>query len=160
MDDFLLQKLRRDGPEHEEHTLEELVKKTKGLVKAKEKNTHIQLNHAPTLRSSGTKGNGEGYQNNAKHVNVKRKRRNDEPLEASSKQQVSRYIPTFGNQFKARDPRFDPLCGEFNENTFHKEYDFITEMKKEELVEIRKDLKETTDDVKKRKLKLAAMQHV
>ncbi|KAJ4460859.1 putative ribosomal RNA processing protein 36 [Paratrimastix pyriformis] len=46
---------------------------------------------------------------------------------------------------KPRDPRFDPLCGHFDELLFRKSYGFLDQMKKKEIVQLRDESKKTRD---------------
>lgn len=48
-------------------------------------------------------------------------------------------------KFAARDPRFDSLCGTFNEKAFKHSYSFINQLRENDLVKLKKELKETTD---------------
>jgi len=43
------------------------------------------------------------------------------------------------------DPRFDPLCGEFDEKKFNKHYAFINDMRVEEVEKLKEELKEETN---------------
>nr|CAG4641229.1 EOG090X0E8U [Eulimnadia texana] len=68
------------------------------------------------------------------------------PREVSSKTKPSitgdnKTVPQ--KQFR-RDPRFDPLCGEFNEKKFHRNFEFVYEIKKDELQKLKDQLKEET----------------
>nr|CAG4646598.1 EOG090X0E8U [Macrothrix elegans] len=52
-----------------------------------------------------------------------------------------------------RDPRFDSLCGEFIEKKFHRHYEFVNEMKEDEIKKLNEELKEETDPKKIKKIK-------
>jgi ribosomal RNA-processing protein 36 len=54
-----------------------------------------------------------------------------------------------------RDPRFDSLSGNFNEELFNKSYSFLDDLKQGEMKEMRKELKKTTDPKEKEKLRKA-----
>ena len=43
-------------------------------------------------------------------------------------------------------PRFDPLCGEFNDKLFKESYQFVNEVKSKELVKLKKQLKTEEDN--------------
>lgn len=53
----------------------------------------------------------------------------------------------------ARDPRFDPLCGEFDKTTFTKDYNFINDLRKQEKNQLEKELTTAKDVDKKKNLK-------
>ncbi|KAI9248854.1 hypothetical protein BDA99DRAFT_524618 [Phascolomyces articulosus] len=64
------------------------------------------------------------------------------PMEVSSKKAVSRYrevVPTSGP--KKRDPRFDKLSGQLNQDLFEKSYSFLDDYKKSEQDMLRKSIK-------------------
>ncbi|KAJ8938875.1 hypothetical protein NQ317_006326 [Molorchus minor] len=48
-----------------------------------------------------------------------------------------------------RDPRFDPLCGQFDDNTFKANYSFINDIRQKEKKQLEKELKNCTDERKK-----------
>merc|ERR1711913_62155 len=52
-----------------------------------------------------------------------------------------------------RDPRFDPLCGEFDENIFKASYKFVNDIKSQELETLKKELREEEDPERKEKIK-------
>lgn len=98
---------------------------------------------------------------NEKILNVKKKpRSNGEfkrtnkhgPLEMSSKIRP-RKLNSIGKPKMIRDPRFDPLCGEFDNKKFNKSYKFIDEIKKKEYQTLKKELKDTEDPKKIAKIK-------
>lgn len=69
------------------------------------------------------------------------------PQELSAKKPVSRLrtiVESTGP--KPRDPRFDPLCGHFNQGLFDKAYEFIDDYRKSEVEMITNELKTTTHD--------------
>lgn len=49
--------------------------------------------------------------------------------------------------------RFDPLCGEFDKKEFAENYNFLSDMRYEDIKAIRAELKQTTDPDKVLKLK-------
>ncbi|XP_012536645.2 ribosomal RNA processing protein 36 homolog [Monomorium pharaonis] len=53
----------------------------------------------------------------------------------------------------ARDPRFDSLCGTFDEKAFRHSYAFINELRENDLKTLQKELKETTDPKTVKKIK-------
>lgn len=46
---------------------------------------------------------------------------------------------------KARDPRFDSLCGTFDEKAFKRSYGFISKLRENDLNSLRKELDQATD---------------
>ncbi|XP_044265675.1 ribosomal RNA processing protein 36 homolog [Tribolium madens] len=52
-----------------------------------------------------------------------------------------------------RDPRFEPMCGTFDKKTFKKDYKFVNDLRKQEKIQLQKQLKETADPAEKNKLK-------
>ncbi|XP_045537744.1 ribosomal RNA processing protein 36 homolog isoform X1 [Papilio machaon] len=76
------------------------------------------------------------------------------PREMSSKRPV-RMLRDTGKVKKTeiRDPRFDPLCGEFDKKEFAENYNFLSDMLYEDIKSIRAELKQTTDPEKVLKLK-------
>merc|ERR1712013_83171 len=68
------------------------------------------------------------------------------PREMSSKKTVGRFREVVQVAKKERrDPRFDPLCGEFNDKLFKESYQFVNEVKSKELVELKKQLRTEED---------------
>ena len=68
------------------------------------------------------------------------------PEELSSKRQVKSGVivtalPTFNVQKKRRDPRFDPLCGDFHPHHFHSHYSWMSDEKQKEMQEWQHELK-------------------
>nr|CAG4638756.1 EOG090X0E8U [Cyclestheria hislopi] len=88
-----------------------------------------------------------------KEVVYKRANKN-RPREMSSKSRPTKLKPAIDvpKSFR-RDPRFDPLCGDYSENKFHRHYEFVYEMKEEELEKLKEQLKEETDPKKIQKIK-------
>merc|ERR1712080_720683 len=54
---------------------------------------------------------------------------------------------------KKTDPRFDPLCGEFDEKIFRDSYKFVSDIKNDELNKLKKQLAEEEDPERKEKIK-------
>ncbi|XP_014205890.1 ribosomal RNA processing protein 36 homolog [Copidosoma floridanum] len=70
------------------------------------------------------------------------------PREESAKKPVTRFreiVPV--KKTRSRDPRFDSLCGEFNEKAFKNSYQFLHEYRKNDLEQLKKQL-ETEEDPK------------
>jgi ribosomal RNA-processing protein 36 len=74
------------------------------------------------------------------------------PVEVSSKKPVGRKRKIVDTQTGARDPRFDPLCGHFNEDLFRRSYMFLGEKQLEELEILKQELKKCKDQERKLQL--------
>ncbi|XP_034940008.1 ribosomal RNA processing protein 36 homolog [Chelonus insularis] len=78
----------------------------------------------------------------------------DKPLEVSAKRRVPRLMQVVPvKKPVARDPRFDRLCGEYNERAFKKDYGFLDEVKKNDLKTLRKELQKADDPETIKKIK-------
>ncbi|KAL4720130.1 hypothetical protein ACJJTC_016201 [Scirpophaga incertulas] len=76
------------------------------------------------------------------------------PREMSSKKPVSCLLDAPKVKKKEiRDPRFDPLCGEFDKKEFAQNYNFLSELHVKDIKTIRAELKETTDPERQIKLR-------
>jgi len=88
-----------------------------------------------------------------KKVEFKRDNKN-RPREMSSKKTVGRFREVVQVAKKERrDPRFDPLCGEFNDKLFKESYQFVNEVKSKELVELKKQLRTEEDHERREEVK-------
>jgi len=88
-----------------------------------------------------------------KKVEFKRDNKN-RPREMSSKKTVGRFREVVQVAKKERrDPRFDPLCGEFNDKLFKESYQFVNEVKARELTELKKQLKTEEDKERREEVK-------
>ena len=52
-----------------------------------------------------------------------------------------------------RDPRFDPLCGEFNDKLFKENYKFVNEYKAKDLLFLKKQIQEEEDPERRKAIK-------
>ncbi|GAB1601433.1 ribosomal RNA processing protein 36 homolog [Argonauta hians] len=78
----------------------------------------------------------------------------NEPLEMSSKKQVSTIRKVVPVQKKVhRDPRFDDLSGKYNEEFFKKSYSFIEDYKEKELKVLKKKIKKSQNEEKTKNIK-------
>lgn len=59
------------------------------------------------------------------------------------------------NGHNSRDPRFDTRCGEFKQELFAKNYQFINDLQQQELDTLKKALKKTKDGQKKHEIQAA-----
>lgn len=88
-----------------------------------------------------------------KKVEFKRENKN-RPREMSSKKTVSRFrevVPV--RKSVPRDPRFDSLCGTFNEKAFKNAYSFVSKLKERDLGALKEQLKGAEDPKEIRKIK-------
>ncbi|XP_063982036.1 ribosomal RNA processing protein 36 homolog [Diachasmimorpha longicaudata] len=82
-----------------------------------------------------------------KKTEFKRENKN-RPREMSAKRQVSRLKEIVHvKKHEPRDPRFDPLCGNYDEKAFKNSYSFLFKLKENDLKALKNELK-TTDDPK------------
>ncbi|XP_054010403.1 ribosomal RNA processing protein 36 homolog [Hylaeus anthracinus] len=86
-------------------------------------------------------------------VDFKRENKN-RPREMSAKKPVSRFREIVQiKKYIPRDPRFDGLCGTFDQKEFKKAYGFLTDVKKNDLQKLKKQLTETEDPKVIKKIK-------
>ncbi|XP_018567274.1 ribosomal RNA processing protein 36 homolog [Anoplophora glabripennis] len=97
---------------------------------------------------------------------TKKKSKNDfkranknRPREMSSKvrcfrKELNSGITSFPKKTVSRDPRFDPLCGQFDDKTFKSNYKFVNEIRQKEIKQLEKELKSCTDPERKKTIKL------
>mmetsp|Transcript_27623 Transcript_27623/g.88842 ORF Transcript_27623/g.88842 Transcript_27623/m.88842 type:complete len:213 (-) Transcript_27623:119-757(-) len=75
------------------------------------------------------------------------------PMEVSSKKSVSRFrevVPV--KRKRSRDPRFDPLSGQFNEAAFERAYEFLDDYEETEAAALKKRLRKTKSQGMKEEL--------
>lgn len=76
------------------------------------------------------------------------------PREMSAKEPVpKRKELTQVKKVVSRDPRFDSLCGTFDEKAFRHSYAFINKLRENDLKTLQEELKETTDPKTTKKIK-------
>ncbi|XP_008549114.1 ribosomal RNA processing protein 36 homolog [Microplitis demolitor] len=86
--------------------------------------------------------------------NTYRNLNDDRPVEVSAKKKVSRLMNVISvKKPTARDPRFDRLCGEFNEKAFKNSYSFVTKLKENDIKALKKELKSSQDPEEIKKIK-------
>jgi len=87
----------------------------------------------------------------------KRENKNRPRMEEIAKRPVRKHFDSVGVKPSAkkeiRDPRFDPLCGEFDDKIFKTSYKFVDDIKSKELIELKKQLKGEEDPEKIEQLK-------
>lgn len=81
------------------------------------------------------------------------------PREISSKIRQKQLKALLGNHSKpvpkpSRDPRFDPICGEFDKDTFKQNYQFVNEIRQKEKKQLQTELQECTDPERKNTIML------
>lgn len=88
---------------------------------------------------------GKRSKKKTERAEFKRENKN-RPREMSAKKPVARYKElTRVKKVVSRDPRFDSLCGTFDEKAFKHSYAFINKLRENDLKTLQKELKETTD---------------
>jgi len=88
-----------------------------------------------------------------KKVEFKRENKN-RPREMSSKKTVGRFREVVQvAKVQKRDPRFDPLCGEFDEKLFKDNYKFVNEIKSQDLAFLKKQIREEEDPERRKSIK-------
>lgn len=103
----------------------------------------------------GTKVYNETLFGTKKHKKIEFKRQTkNHPREMSAKKPVSRFKEVIQMKKKfARDPRFDSLCGTFDEKTFKRTYSFLNDVKENDLKKLKDELKEAQDPKLIKKIK-------
>jgi len=98
--------------------------------------------------SSNSNDASDGKNKGRKKDEMKRDNKN-RPREMSSKKTVKRYRDVVGvsadNKNEKRDPRFDSMCGEFDEKIHRDAYKFVDDIKAKELSDLKKQLNEEDD---------------
>ena len=90
---------------------------------------------------------------NSKKNSFKRENKN-RPREITARKQVPRFMEIFPVKKNIpRDPRFDSLCGTFNQKAFKNSYSFLFEVKKNDLNTLKEQLKNATDPKTVRRIK-------
>nr|CAG4648905.1 EOG090X0E8U [Polyphemus pediculus] len=76
------------------------------------------------------------------------------PREISSKsRKIEKKVAIQVPKVFKNDPRFDSLCGEFQERKFNRNYEFIYKMKEEEIDKLKEELKEEPNPRRTEKIK-------
>lgn len=88
---------------------------------------------------------------NVNNVELKRANKN-RPRECSSKRPEPIIIKKLP-KVEFRDPRFDNLCGEFDDSTFRKNYKFLNKVRKKEKLQLIQQLKKEQDPDEKQKMR-------
>ncbi|XP_060825998.1 ribosomal RNA processing protein 36 homolog [Bombus pascuorum] len=89
------------------------------------------------------------------NTKTKFKRENkNRPREMSSKKPISRFREVVQvKKYIPRDPRFDSLCGTYDQKRFKRDYSFINKIKEDDIKELKKELTESKDPKKTKKIK-------
>merc|ERR1711878_86373 len=79
----------------------------------------------------------------------KRENKNRPRMEPIAKRPVKRLKDVVGTKAEhkrdVRDPRFDPMCGDYDEKIFKDSYKFVDDIKSKEITELKKQLKDEED---------------
>lgn len=73
------------------------------------------------------------------------------PRETSSKRPID--TTSSAKRPTPRDPRFDPLCGSYDRDTFRSNYRFLNDTRKKERAALEQELREEADPKRKEKIK-------
>lgn len=76
------------------------------------------------------------------------------PREVSSKIRVKLNTKAPVKKTVSRDPRFDPLCGSYDDKIFKTNYTFIKDIKKSEKAQLEKEYVECEDPRRKQQIQL------
>ncbi|VEN56719.1 unnamed protein product [Callosobruchus maculatus] len=95
-----------------------------------------------------------------KKIKTDYKRANkNRPRELSSKirpkilkRELNQNVPTV-KKSRPRDPRFDPLCGQFDAKTFKSDYKFVHDIRIKEKKQLEKELKSCSDPIRQQQIK-------
>ncbi|KAK2940238.1 putative Ribosomal RNA processing protein 36 like protein [Blattamonas nauphoetae] len=80
-------------------------------------------------------------------------KKSDVPKEISSKKPFNPYeVKPKKKTPQSMDPRFDPLCGKFNEDLYRKSFTFINDLKQQELNELKERAKKMKNGEEKEAL--------
>lgn len=72
---------------------------------------------------------------------IRKRQSKHSPMEVSSKKPMSRKRQVVElSGYKARDPRFDPLCGQFSQNEFDQKYSFVDDYRRSEIRVLKSEL--------------------
>lgn len=89
----------------------------------------------------------------SKQATFKRENKN-RPREMTAKKQVPRFREIIQvKKHVPRDPRFDNLCGTFNEKAFKNAYSFVNKLRENDLEALKKELRVTEDPKRINKIK-------
>lgn len=86
-----------------------------------------------------------------KRVNKNRPREMSSKIRVRTDRPQSSVLPA--KKKICRDPRFDAMCGEYDESAFRENYKFVNDIKKNEKKELEKELSKTVDKERKEQLK-------
>ncbi|XP_047366615.1 ribosomal RNA processing protein 36 homolog [Vespa velutina] len=134
----------------------EFLDKDKDQDEIREELSHMSFEDLQKLKEKlGTKVYNETVFGSRKKKEVIFKRENkNRPREMSTKRQVPRFKEIIQVKKRIpRDPRFDNLCGDFNEKAFKNAYSFINDIKENNLITLKSELQKTDDPKEIKKIK-------
>jgi len=100
-----------------------------------------------------------GKKTKEKALPVFKRDNKNRPREVSSKKRVPKLVKVVQETKEVkRDPRFDPLCGEFDKDQFRKSYNFVNRVKEKELEVLKSQLKGSAGE-EREKLKYLIQRH-
>ncbi|KMR05008.1 ribosomal rna processing 36-like protein [Lasius niger] len=134
---------------------ESVLTEDKDREQIREELKHMSFEDLQKLKEKlGTKIYNETIFGNKRKEKTEFKRENkNRPREMSAKKPVSRFKELVSvKKVVARDPRFDSLCGTFDEKAFKHSYAFINDLRENDLKTLQNELKEATDPKTKKKI--------
>ncbi|XP_033217590.1 ribosomal RNA processing protein 36 homolog isoform X2 [Belonocnema kinseyi] len=135
---------------------DELLKDDKHRTEIRAELSNMSFEDLHKLKEKlGSKVYNEAMFGTRKNKNSIFKRENkNRPREISAKKQVPRFKEVVHvKKCVARDPRFDSLCGTFNEKAFNHSYSFLHEVKKNDLKALKEELNNSQDPKTIKKIK-------
>ncbi|XP_032663284.1 ribosomal RNA processing protein 36 homolog [Odontomachus brunneus] len=135
---------------------DELLTENKDRDQIREELSHMSFEDLQKLKERlGSKIYNETLFGKKKEVKREFKRKNkNRPREMSAKIPVPKLREVVKiKKVLNRDPRFDSLCGTFDEKVFKRSYGFLSELRENDLNALKKKLKQTTDPKILKKIK-------
>lgn len=122
----------------------------------REELSHMSFQDLQKLKEKlGTKIYNETlFGKKSKRKTVFKRENKNSPLEMSAKTPVSVFKEVGkAKKFIPRDPRFDSLCGTFNEKAFKHSYAFLNKLRETDLKKLKKELKTAVEPKTIKKIK-------
>lgn len=135
---------------------ESLLAEDKDREQIREELKHMSFEDLQKLKEKlGTKIYNQTIFGNKSKKKTEFKRENkNRPREISAKKPISRFKELISaKKVVARDPRFDSLCGTFDEKAFKHSYAFVNDLRENDLETLQNELKEATDQKARKKIK-------
>ncbi|XP_011305853.1 ribosomal RNA processing protein 36 homolog [Fopius arisanus] len=134
----------------------ELLEKDKDRTQIREELSHMSFEDLQKLKEKlGSKVYNEAIfgAKSVRKTDFKRENKN-RPREMSAKKPVSRFKEVVHvKKQEPRDPRFDSLCGNFDEKAFKNSYSFLFKLKENDLKALKEELKTSENPKEIKKIK-------